>query len=587
MCGIAGIAARPGAPITAESLNALRRALAHRGPDGSAIMRRGAVALVQTRLAIVDPAGGDQPLTDSAGRALIANAEIYNDRDVRDALSGARFVTGSDCESALYLYARHGDGFAAGLRGMYALAIDDPVRGRLVLARDPFGIKPLYVAETERGVAFASEPQALIAAGLVAADLEPAARDELLALQFNTGRRTVWRGIQRVAPGETLIVRDGRIAEKRTIAALPRADSAPPTEAQALAAFDRAWEDSVRAHQRADVPYGMFLSGGLDSAAVLAMMARLNAAPVLAFTAAFPGTDVHDERAAARAVARAFNARHEEVEITPDDFWQHLPRIAAAMDDPAADYAIVPSYLLAARARAEVKVVLTGEGGDELLAGYGRYRAALRPWPFRKPPRRRSALAGLGILREDASGWRDGLDAIESDIAARGLTGLMALQAADCAAWLPNDLLTKLDRCLMAHGVEGRVPFLDPVVAAATFTLPEPFKIRGGRGKWLLRRWLADHAPAAAAFAPKRGFTVPVAAWIAARADRLAPLLAGNPAIAEVCRPDRVDALCRMAADTHGQALWMLLFYALWHNRHMLGHAADGDVFDVLAASCA
>src|SRR5690348_13209718 len=223
MCGIAGIMSVNGAVPPRQPLQAMEKALAHRGPDGNGHYSSGDVGMVQTRLAIIDLATGDQPLYEPGGAALMANGEICNYIELRAALSGAAFSTGSDCELPLHLYRRHGLGFTEYLRGMYAIALHDPAAGRLVLARDPFGIKPLYYAETTAGFAFASEPQALIAAGLVPAQLVRQVRNELLQLQFTTGRETIFAGIQRVLPGETVVVTRGRIVERRRREALPAA----------------------------------------------------------------------------------------------------------------------------------------------------------------------------------------------------------------------------------------------------------------------------------------------------------------------------------------------------------------------------
>lgn len=584
MCGIAGFMSRDGRPQAHSTIAALAGALAHRGPDGRGEYSRGSVDLVHTRLAIIDVVQGAQPLISDEGVALIANGEIYNDPDLRRVLA-AHFKTNSDCESALHLYARDGVDFARGLRGMYAIAIHDPVRRRLVLARDPFGIKPLYYVETSTGLGFASEPQALIASGLVSARLNTAARDEVLGTQFSAGRETPFAGIFRVLPGETLVVEKGEVTSRLRQAAITNHPIVDLGDDAAAARFAEVWEDSVAVHQRSDVPYGMFLSGGIDSTAVLAVMARLNAQPVMAFTAAFPGTGVYDERASARAAAAAVGAIHVEVEVTAADFWNALPAIAEAMDDPVADYAAVPTFLLAKQAARDVKVVLTGEGGDEMFAGYGRYRAATRAL-FPKRPWRRSLLAFDG-LREPLRDWRRAIESAEADAAAAGFKGLSAVQAVDCATWLPGDLLTKLDRCLMAHGLEGRVPFLDPKIAAFAFSLPDRQKIRG-RGKWIVRKWLSDSLRVTNAFLPKRGFTVPVAEWIATEGRKLGPLVARSPGVAEICHPEAVErlyaGLAPGRAPKGGAAAWMLLFYALWHRRHMLGLRAVGDVFATLAA---
>ena len=587
MCGIAGILSAPdAAPPEAGVLDALVRALAHRGPDGSGQAVVGLIALVHTRRAILDLAGGDQPLVAGAA-ALGGNGEVYNYRELRRDLPGVRFATDSDNELPLHLWLREGAGFARHLRGMYALAIHDRAARTVTLARDPFGIKPLYTAQTDAGLAFASEPRALLEAGIVPRVLREAARDELLQIQFTTGAETIFQGIRRVLPGETLVCADGRVLERRRLAALPEGPPEEIDEDAALARLDRALEESVDLHQRSDVPYGMFLSGGIDSAAVLTMMARLNNAPVLAYTAGFDVPAAADERAAAARVAHALGARHETIEVTEADTWRHLPEIVACMDDPAADYAIIPTWFLARRARQDVKVVLSGEGGDEIFAGYGRYRSAMRPlWLGGRVMRARGTLDRLDVLRTRPVAWRDGIAAAEASAATSERSRLAAAQATDVADWLPHDLLLKLDRCLMAHAVEGRTPFLDPGVAAAAFRLPDALKVHRGMGKWLLRQWLARHCPVAQPFARKQGFTVPVGAWIAGQGARLGPLVAAQPGVAEIADPGRVAALFRAAAGKReGAGAWHLLFYALWHRAHILGLPPAGDVFETLSAN--
>ena len=602
MCGIAGVMTADGRPPEDRVLSALTDALAHRGPDGRGRYVAGDVGMVHTRLAIIDLQGGTQPLYAASGDerddedgwiALVANAEIYNYVELRHSLGEREFATGSDCEPPLHLYARHGVDFADRLRGMYAIALHDPRHGtgeagRLLLARDPFGIKPLYYVEGPFGLAFASEPAALIAAGLAEAGVREEARAELLQLQFTTGAETIFPCVRRVLPGETLVAIGGRIVERHRRPALSEGAPKAVSEEDALAALDAHLDDTVRLHQRADVPYAMFLSGGIDSSVLLTVMRRLNPRPVLAFTAGFPGASSHDERAHARVIAQSAGAEHVDVAVTEHDFWRTLPAIAAAMDDPAADYAVVPSYLLAAQVRAAgLKVVLTGEGGDELFGGYGRYRRALRPRLLGgRPMRARGILDGLGILRDGVdAGWRSGIDAAEAAVRGTGWTPLQQMQAADCADWLPNDLLAKVDRCLMAHGVEGRVPFIDAAVAAFAFGLPDELKVRRGLGKRVLRRWLEAQLPAARPFARKRGFTVPVASWLGRRAAELAPLVAAQPALEAISRPGSVAPLfARAATDPRAaKAAWTLLFYVLWHRRHVLARAPAGDVFETLA----
>jgi asparagine synthase (glutamine-hydrolysing) len=584
MCGIAGLILSSGAPPPdPATLSKLIDSLHHRGPDGTGHAVVGRVALVHNRLAIIDLVTGDQPLF--AGPAtLICNGEIYNYRELRAAMPGVGFATNSDCEPPLHLWLRDGADYAQQLRGMFAVAIHERAQRSVTLTRDPFGIKPLYIAQIPTGLAFASEPQALLEAGLLARAVRPAAREELLQLQFTTGTDTIFQGIQRLLPGETLTCADGHVIDRRRISPIPEGGPENIDEDAALVRLDRALEESVDLHQRSDVPYGMFLSGGIDSSTLLALMARLNNEPVLAFTAGFDVPEAADEREHAAAVAKALGAHHESIEINEAMVWRHLPEIVACMDDPAADYAIIPTWFLAQRARKDVKVVLSGEGGDEIFAGYPRYSSAMKPW-WRggRAMYARGSFDRVNVLRARPAGWRDGIAAAEQRAAEGGRSRLAAAQATDMTDWLPHNLLLKLDRCLMAHAVEGRTPFLDSGVAAVAFRLPDAMKLRNGMGKWILRKWLEKHLPMARPFAPKQGFTVPVGAWIKGQGVRLGPLVAAQPGVAEIADPERVEALFRgIRRWRDGFAAWKLLFYALWHRRHILGLPPMGDVFDTL-----
>ena len=594
MCGIGGMMTHDGGAPPEAVLSALIDALGHRGPDGAGRYRAAGLGMVHTRLAIIDLETGDQPFYEPDGAALVANGEIYNYRELIAQFPDFPLQTRSDCEPPLFLYRAFGTEYADHLRGMFGIALYDPNENRLLLSRDPFGIKPLYYAETEQGFLFASEPGAIIATGLVAPQVREDKAQELLQLQFTTGRSTIFTQINRLMPGETLVVSEGSVVERNYRSALPGNGVVAQDEATALRELDTALMDSVMVHQRSDVPYGLFLSGGIDSSVILACMARLNDQPVRAFTAGFPGTGVHDERAHARDLARQVGAEHVEVEVTSRHLWDLLPEIAAFVDDPVADYAILPTYILAAEAARELKVVLCGEGGDELFAGYGRYRSVLRPLLFGgRTMRARGIMDGLGVLRHETPNWRDGIAAAQGRVSTSRYSRLQQAQAVDCADWLPHDLLIKLDRCLMAHGLEGRTPLLDPVVAELAFCLPDELKVgrqRGkgrGKGKYLLRRWLEEHLPQAKPFSSKRGFTVPVAEWIAQEAGQAGPLIAAQPGIAEICKPAAVEelftALARgQAPKRGGNAAWALLFYAVWHQVHMVGKSSSADVFDLL-----
>lgn len=424
MCGIAGQLGGTDVP-----LETMIRALAHRGPDGVRLETATGAALAHARLSIIDLEGGWQPL-HAAGGTVIGNGEIYNYVELaRDFdLSTA---TGSDFEPLLHLYAREGEAAFDRLRGMYALCLIG-ADGRAWLARDPFGIKPLYIMEHGGGLAFASEPRAFFAAGLMQKVLDEGAARELVDLNYVLGERTPFQGLRRLAPGEVVEVRDGRIVSGKRKAALARAPAPADDEANLLSQLDAVLEDSVRAHQRSDVPYGLFLSGGIDSAAIATLMSRLNARPVTAFTCGFDAPGARDERAQAEKVARALNLDWRETAFDEADFWRILPEVAWALDDPTADYATLPTYKLAEAAKGTLTVVLTGEGGDELFGGYGRYRRALRPRLLGGRP-----AEPRGARPEVLAAWR------AQARAPRGLTALQGAQWADVVTWLPNDLAAK------------------------------------------------------------------------------------------------------------------------------------------------
>ena len=571
MSGIAGLmTTRRGGPDPA-TLAAMTAALRHRGAGESDRYVVGNVGMAQNGPAAAEPATDGRLIVDASGAALIADGAVH----------------GADWKSSLHRYRREGIGFIAYLRGMYALALHDPRAGHLVLARDPFGIKPLYYAESDEGIAFASQPRALIAAGFAKSLLDPSVRAELLELQFTTRGDTIYPGIKRLLPGETVVVADGRIVERQRRAALPADGPADWSEADALARVEAALMESVRLAQHDAAPWGVFLSGGIGSSVLATLAARVGAHPMTTLAAYFPGGPDAEDRAVAASVARTIGAEHIEVPVDARMFWSLLPRVAEAMDDPAADYACVPAYALAERARAAgLKTVLSWEGADELFAGHGRYRSLVRPWWLGgRAMRRKGIFEGLGVLRERSVGWRDGIAAAEATERVGGRSRLQVAQAVDCADWLSNDPLAKLDRCLMANGIEGRAPFLDPAVAAVAFRLPDRLKVRDRKGKWLLRKWLQQAMPQADAFARRRGTAMPVAAWIAAEGARLGPLVAAQPGVAELADPDAVVKLFRNPRKHAALAAWTLMFYALWHQLHVLGRACEGDAFDCLATT--
>jgi asparagine synthase (glutamine-hydrolysing) len=586
MCGIAGMFMRGGAAADGAVLQALADAIHHRGPDSTDLWCEGSVGLLSDRLAIMDLEGGNQPLYGPKGSVLVANGEIYNNPDLRAELAGHTFKTGSDCEPAAHLYERDGVGYAKALRGMYAIAIWDPALKRLVVSRDPFGIKPLYYLADARGFFFASEPQALVGAGLVAAEVSEPQRDELLQLKYTVGRPTIFKGIERFLPGETLVIEDGQIVERLRLSPLPAPVGRTKPD-QAVAAFEQVMTDSVEQHLHTDVPYGLFLSGGIDSSILLLLMQRLSKTSIQAITVGYAGQAAVDESRAALDFAKRHGADCHRVEMSEQDFFTLAPRIAAAIDDPTCDAAVLPTWTLGRAARTDgLKVTLCGEGADELFAGYRRYR----PNPLK---RLRAAKPRKGVFDKSEGvkipeRWRAGIEAAAATPPAGWSGTTQRLQALDVAEWLPNDLLVKLDRCLMIHSVEGRTPYLDPKVAAFAATLPDSLKIAGpfggDLGKLLPRRWLAQADPRYPAMAKKRGFNTPVGGWIAARAPQIAPLVARQPGVAALFDAAAVEAIIG-GAEKRDQPAWSLLFYALWHSTRIVGISAEGDIAAVLAAA--
>ncbi len=550
----------------------LADALRHRGPDGEGRHAWRNMALVHRRLSIIDVAGGAQPIPDQTGKVqIVCNGEIYNFVPLQNDLerSGIPLKTRSDSEVALHLYKKYGLDFVTHMEGMYALGILDETTGDLVLARDPMGIKPLYISVIGAGLAFASEPAALVRAGWCAAEVDPAAWPSLFNRQYTGGLKTLFKGVTRVKPGEVLRIRDGQIVERREYP-LPLEAAADMPEAEALDRLDALLTASVTSHLQSEVPYGAFLSGGIDSSVVVDKMVDV-AGRVRTYTIGFSSATVADERAEAFRLAQALNTDHVAVDFTEKDFWDYLPTLGRVMDDLVADYAALPTLKLAERARQDVKVILSGEGGDEVFAGYGRYRRGgwldfLRGRRFRG----RGDTAGYKLLfkHDSIASWRDSEH--QDRFGTEGFTRLQTYQARDMSDWLPDDLLLKVDRCLMAYGIEGRVPLLDSKFAAFAFALPDVLKIRGAHGKYLLKTWLARRHPDMKVWAGKRGFTVPIQAWLEERRPALLAYLAAHGGVDQVVHRRDLKAWLEKPLDRRGaKLLFTLVCYALWHDVHI------------------
>ncbi len=512
------------------------QALAHRGPDGQGHFVDQDVALLHARLSIIDLEQGQQPLlSQDRERILVANGEIYNHPELRASLcaEGVRFSTRSDCEVILPLAERDPGGFAAHLKGMFALALFDQTTRCLTLVRDRFGIKPLYYMEVPGGIAFASETKALLPLSGGAPEVEDAAVGRFLQINFASGGQTAFRRIKRVPPGGRLTVdARGKIALSSWWC-LADAVAREPVFAghltDAVERFDQLMQRAVTEHLRADVPVGLFLSGGVDSS-ILAMQLARQPAPngrPRAWSMGFESQSVQDESVAAMEIAQTCGIELDLVRANPIELFDHLVYATWAADELMGDFASLPTLLLAsAAASASHKVVLTGEGGDEVFAGYGRYRMPrLQRWlhslrapgsgGFRTRGRFDKALPAA-LLRPDwrrqmHQGWRAPFQQEWRET--QGLDDLQKLQLTDMQTWLADDLLTKADRMLMAQGVEGRVPFLDHELVLFGLSLPAPIKIQGRIGKQVPRAWLQAQAGVNSK-GRKRGFSVPVVDWV-------------------------------------------------------------------------
>ncbi|MFN3700587.1 MAG: asparagine synthase (glutamine-hydrolyzing) [Alphaproteobacteria bacterium] len=556
MCGIAGTLKFDQSAPDKAGLERAQAALARRGPDGCGIHIAGNVGLVHTRLSIVDLAAGAQPMTGRFGVTIVFNGEIYNDPELRDMLAqNYPYQTQSDTESILALYQAKGADFPKYLRGMYAVALYDPRHERLILARDPFGIKPFYIEESSEALSFASEIKAIHAlrsqsqtqapspSPSQSCAPDPAKLRGWLAKGYLQQGDVPYQGLSKLKPGEVRVYEKNRLTAQYWIESLQKHEgsqerdykSADPQKA--LEDLEAQLLDSVQKHTRSDVGYGVFLSGGVDSTSLCVALKKLGVEAVQTYTAAFDVAAAKDEREIAQKTAKAMGFAYNEILVREADFWENLPLIAAYMDDPVADYAIIPTWLLARRAAQSERVVLCGEGGDEMLAGYGRYKPRFwKDWRavFRDDPHRSSYHAA----------W----------------TSLQKKQAKDIWTYLPNDLLVKLDICLMAHGLEGRTPYLDQDFSPFAFHLPDGLKRQGKHGKYLLKKWLSREFPDYPAFAKKQGFTVPVGAWIDNRRSEVLAMITGSALMRELLSREELSAVSSLPSKN----LWPLLYLAHW-----------------------
>jgi asparagine synthase (glutamine-hydrolysing) len=610
VCGICGIASTNSSRIT-DRVAAMSATLVHRGPDSSGEFNDEGVALAARRLSIIDLETGDQPVANENGTVhVVQNGEIYNYRELRRELerAGHSFRTQGDTEVLLHLYEEHGDRFAERLRGMFAIAIWDAGHRRLVLARDRFGIKPLYYRHADNELAFASELRALPRGEI---DLD--ALEAFLAFNSIPAPLTIFREIRKLPPGHLLIWEDDRLELRRFARPAPLEELRDDEEAELVEELRSRLRDSVRAHLVSDVPVGVLLSGGVDSAFLAALAAEESSEPLRTFSIGFEERSF-DELAGARLVAERYGTEHRELVLRPDAALL-LPALADAFDEPFADSSALPTYLVSQLAANDVKVALSGEGGDELFGGYYTYAADLlaervgglarlaRPLVERLPTSssrasfdykakrfvRAAHLPSLERhhgwkeifspeLRAELTGHRSAFDPV--DILrdryreTEGADELARLQDVDLGVYLVDDLLVKTDRASMAHSLEARVPYLDTVVTNLALALPTRHKIRGLSKKVLLRKAAAPLLPREIVHGKKRGFSIPAAAWLRGELEPFARQTLSRETLERqgFFHPDVVTRLLDdhvAGREDRSRQLWGLLAFTLWHERHV------------------
>ncbi|MYN47387.1 asparagine synthase (glutamine-hydrolyzing) [Pseudoduganella sp. FT93W] len=622
MCGIAGFVLAAPQPERPQLLRAMGQAIAHRGPDDAGFLEVDTadgqyhVGLAHRRLSIIDLATGHQPIGNEDGSVqIVFNGEVYNFEALRTQLIdlGHQFVTASDTETIVHAYEQWGYACVEHFRGMFAFAIWDAARERLFLARDRFGKKPLFFHEHEGNLLFASEIKALLAAPDVVAAADTAAIWDYLSYRYVPGPRTLFENIRKLGPGCYAVWEKGQLTETpyyRNPDSLP--PRAQPMPADPVATFLDKLDEAVRIRMVSDVPFGAFLSGGLDSSAVVGLMSRHSTLPVKTFSVGFKEGAFSELRYAAE-IARQFKTDHHELTVSVNQVMDLLPTLVRFRDAPVAEPSDIPIYLLAQEARKTVKMVLTGEGSDEFLGGYPKHVYENLVQPYQRLPgwlragviepavcalpyrfqRAKTAIVNLGLdaFEQRMPRWFGALSEREREhlvaldplppgrnramqVASEGSTPMRRILSFDQTSWLPDNLLERGDRMTMAASLEARMPFMDHELAAYVSTLPDQYRVRGKVTKWVLREAMKRMLPVSILERPKVGFRVPVNEWFRGpMREYLYDHLTG---------PDsrtrdyyRREALEKVLADhvaerqNHEKLLWSLLNLEIWHREYL------------------
>jgi asparagine synthase (glutamine-hydrolysing) len=617
VCGVAGKVCkdRQTAP-EAAMLTRMADTLAHRGPDDEGFHIAAPVGFAFRRLSIIDLAGGHQPLSNPDGTVwIVFNGEIYNYQPLRENLlaQGHQFSTDSDTEVIVHLYEEYGDDFVHHLRGMFGLAIWDVARERLVLVRDRVGIKPMYYAETADGLTFGSEIKAILEDPSVTNQIDPQALDRFLTFYFLPGRDTLSEAIKKLEPGHMLVYENGTVTVSAywDLAFKRKKGGSQSSDREALV---RLLDDVLADHLISDVPVGLLLSGGVDSTAVLSLAAA-QGAELSTFTIGFAGEDFADERPYAKLASDRYGTDHYEASMTRDDFFETLPRYVWHMEEPVCEPPAIALYFVAGLAAEHVKVVLSGEGGDEAFAGYSNYRnntwyerAKRVAGPARsvvssilgrvpdQGPRINKYLRSFDVPLPDyyfsrtatpynyfnehrdrlyTTEWAAMFDTLPDDPlerfwnASEGQDLLNRMLYMDTKTWLPDDLLLKADKITMARSLELRVPLLDHRILEFAASLPTSRKLRGFETKHILKEALKAQVPVEIRKRKKAGFPVPFERWIAeASAGSVSELLLDPVAIDRgYFRKEEIESILRRNAERGdlGKEVFGLVVLELWH----------------------
>ncbi len=638
MCGINGIAFSPrsGRHIDEARLVRMRDILHHRGPDDGGVFVDGNIGLGHRRLAIVDPRHGVQPMhgtptsLSANNTTIVYNGEVYNHAELRPSLieCGHKFQNRSDTETILHLYEEYGRDCVEHLRGMFAFAIWDKRMQELFIARDRFGVKPLYyVHDSEGNLFFASEIKALLEAGAVTPELNYNALPDQLANHGTSGDETLFLGVKRLSPGHTMVWKDGKLDIREFWDMKFEPKHEPRSDAEYIEEWRDLFRKSVELRLMADVPLGMFLSGGIDSSAIAAMMSTMVSEPIKTFSVGFAEREAN-EFEYARIVARDFGTDHHEITLTPEQFFASVPEMIWHEDEPIGFLASIPLYHVSKLASKHVKVVLTGEGSDETLAGYGRYQKtlsllnygekyeSLTPLFLRDAvrggvatlPSKFSNKLGRTFLSRDADIENLFLDnfgvfprSMQEKILSRAslkriadknpyfnqnqlLANSDAEDVLDKLLYLDtkgymHELLMKQDQMSMAASIESRVPFLDHKLVEFAARMPREMKLRDGTTKWILREAMKGILPEAILNRPKMGFPVPVGKWFRGEYKHLVDeFVLGERTLARgIFEPSAIRKIVRKhdAGEDHAQRIWFLLNFEMWQRRFIDGEQTE------------